>query len=132
MDVIEIQARRIRAVVSLAINPTNRLIYSIIGNEEEADGRLWLIRLQLLILEKRLRGERLAPTRINGYLGVTIPNMNSKQFRQHFRMMPSQLEPRLITPAPALHLPPAKCTNKQSQFPAKSFRVRLHLARRGG
>ncbi|KAK3932673.1 60S ribosomal export protein NMD3 [Frankliniella fusca] len=61
-------------------------------NEEETDHRLWLIRLLLLILKKRLCVKTLAPIRINGYLDVTIPRMNSTVFWLHFRMMPKVYE----------------------------------------
>ena len=78
-------------ILALAINASIQMIRNVKENEEH-DERQWLDRLHVVMLERRLRGERLKPTRIGSYMDVTIPNMTSNQFRQHFRMTPEVYE----------------------------------------
>lgn len=59
MEAMENQAERRRVIVSLALNATITFIDSILNNEAEDDASLWLVRLQILMLARRLRGERL-------------------------------------------------------------------------
>lgn len=89
---MEIQARRRTVIITLAVNATMQLIRNIMGNEEVDNPAEWLDRVFMMLMEMRLRGERLKPTRIQGYINHTIPNMNNNQFRAHFRMKPEIFE----------------------------------------
>lgn len=120
MDAIGNRAQRRRVIVALAINASYNLIHGILANDREmGNGILQLVRLQLLMLLRRLRGVRFKPTRITGYLGVTIPNMTGMQFRQHFRMRPEVYE--------ALERRLGPLLTKQSHFGRPSIPVRTQL-----
>ena len=55
------------------------------SDDEEESG-------MVMELSMKIRGERVTPVRIEGFAERIVPQFNSKQFKEHFRMKPDAFE----------------------------------------
>ncbi|KYN06763.1 Putative nuclease HARBI1 [Cyphomyrmex costatus] len=77
----------------MAINVTEQLFRSIFSETlENSDEEEELVEAFLLEAHLRLRGPLRKAIRIEGYVEETVPRFNTKQFREHYRMLPSTFE----------------------------------------
>ncbi|XP_018313143.1 putative nuclease HARBI1 [Mycetomoellerius zeteki] len=83
---------RRNAILPMAINASEQLFRSLFREVLESDEEDELVEAFLLEVHLRLRGASRKAIRIEGYVEEIVPRFNTKQFREHYRMLPSTFE----------------------------------------
>ncbi|XP_012521958.3 protein ANTAGONIST OF LIKE HETEROCHROMATIN PROTEIN 1-like [Monomorium pharaonis] len=83
-----------RNIILTAICASKQLFESLFSKAVESsdEEEEQLAEAFLLEAHLRLRGSSKNAVRIEGYVEMTVPRFNAKQFREHYRMLPSTFE----------------------------------------